>query len=70
MIKEVLEVLGQNNLREVSIVAQWIKDSIIVSMRMQILSLASLSGLRIQSCPKLQLSCRMWLGSSVALAVL
>ena len=70
MIKEVLEILGQNNPREVSIVAQWIKDSIIVSMRMQILSLASLSGLRIQSCPKLQLSSRMWLGSSVAVAML
>ena len=38
-------------------------------MRMQVRSLALLSGLRIQHCHKLQHRLQMWLGSSVAVAV-
>ena len=39
----------------VSVVAQWIKEPYTMSMRMRVLSLASLSGLRIQRCHKLWL---------------
>ena len=47
--------------------AQQVRD--IVPMRMQVRSLALLSGLRIQLCYKLQYRSQMQLGSSVALAV-
>ena len=40
-----------------------------VFMRMQVWSLASLSGLRIQHCHKLGCSLQMWLRSSIAMAV-
>ena len=39
-----------------------------VSVRMQVQSLAPLSGLRIWRCRKLQLQWQMWLGSTVAVA--
>ena len=42
----------------------------LVPMRMQVQSLASLSGLRIQCCCKLQHRSQMWFVSSVAVAVL
>ena len=54
----------------VPIVAQQVKDPPL-SLRMQVQSLASFSGLRNQCCHKLQCRCRfqMWLGSGVAVAV-
>ena len=52
----------------VSIVAQWVKSDI-VSTQIWIQMLASLSGLMIQHCHKLQHSSQMWLGSGVFLAV-
>ena len=41
----------------------------LVSMRTQVRSLASLSGLRIQRCCELWCRLKMWLGSGLALAV-
>ena len=41
----------------------------IVSVRVWVLSLASLSGLRIWCCHKLQCRSQMWLGSGIAVAV-
>ena len=52
----------------VSIVAQWVKSDT-VSTQIWIQMLASLSGLMIQHCHKLQHSSQMWLGSGVFLAV-
>ena len=52
----------------VPIVAQW-KQIQLVSMRMQVQSLASLSRLRIWRCLELQCRSQMWLGSSVAVAM-
>ena len=49
--------------------AQQVKDLTIVSVRVQVRSLASLSGLRIQHCHKLQRRSKMRLRSSVAVAV-
>ena len=51
------------------IVAQWVKDPHIVSMKMWVQSLASLSVLRIRCGPKLQCKLQMWLGPAVAMAV-
>ena len=45
------------------------KQSRLVSMRMQVPSLAVLSGLRIQRCCELWCRWRMWLRSHVAVAV-
>ena len=42
--------------------------SVVVSVRLQVRSLASLSGLRIQRCCKLQCRSQMWLGSDVDVA--
>ena len=52
----------------VPMVAQQVKSPT-VSTRMQVQSLALLSGLRLQLCCTLQHSLQMWLGSGVALAV-
>ena len=54
----------------VSLVAQQVKN--LISMRMQVQSLAGLSGLSIQPCCKVQCSSKMWLrfGSSIAVAVM
>ena len=52
----------------IPVVAQQVK-SLTVSMRMQVQSLALLSGLRIQHCPKLQCRSQMWLESGVAAVV-
>ena len=52
----------------VPVVAQQVKN-LTVSMRMQVQSLALLSGLRIQHCPKLQCRSQMWLESGVAAVV-
>ena len=41
----------------------------LVSMRLRVRSLASLSGLRIQCCRELWYSLQMWFGSHVAVAV-
>ena len=43
--------------------------TLLVSMRMRIQSLASLSGLRIRRCSKLQYRWQMWLRSGIAVAV-
>ena len=48
--------------------AQQVKNRL-VSMRMRVQSLASLSGLRIQHCHKMQQRSKIWLGSCVAVAV-
>ena len=62
--------MERNVLREgVPIVAQW-KVICLASMRPQVQSLASLSGLRIQRCRELWCRSQMWLGSGVAVAVL
>ena len=47
---------------------QW-KGIRLVSMKTQVPSLASLSGLRIQHCRKLSCRSQMWLGSGVTVAV-
>ena len=52
----------------VPVVAQW-KGIRIVSMRMWVQALASLSGLRIQCCHRLWCRSQMGLGSGVAVAV-
>ena len=52
----------------VPVVAQWFRTQL-VSIRTKVLSLASLRGLRIQHCHKLQCRSQMWLGSVVAVAV-
>ena len=52
----------------VPIVAQQIRIRL-VSMRMQVRSLALLSGLRIQHCHELWCGSQMWLGSRVAVAL-
>ena len=50
--------------------AQWVKNPMdIVSMRMQVQSLALLSGLRIQRCHKLWYRSQMQLGFGVAVVV-
>ena len=41
----------------------------LVSMRMQVPSLASLNGLRIQRCRKLRHGSQIWLGSSVSVGM-
>ena len=51
----------------VPVVAQQVKNQI-VSVRMQVQSLASLSGLRIWHCSKLLQRSQMWLGSGIAVA--
>ena len=48
--------------------AQW-KRTRLVSMRMQVQSLASLSGLRNRCCCELWCRSQMWLGSGTAMAV-
>ena len=53
----------------VPIVAQLVKNTDIVSVSMQVRSLASLRGLRIQRCLKLQCRSQMQLRSGVAVAV-
>ena len=53
---------------EFPVVAQW-KRIWLASMRMQVRSLASLSGLRIQCCCELRCRLKTWLGSSIAAAV-
>ena len=53
----------------VLIVAQWVKNLDIVPMRMQVQFLASLPGLKIQHCHKLQCRSQMWFGSLVAVAM-
>ena len=53
----------------VPIVAQQVKNPDILSMRMQVQSLALLSRLRIQCCRKLQSRLKMQLRSSIAVAV-
>ena len=53
----------------VPIVAQQ-KRIRLVSMRMQVRSLALLSGLRIRRCRELWCRSQMWLGSGVAVAVM
>ena len=45
------------------------KQTQLVSVRMQVRSLASLSGLRIQHYHELWCKSQMWLGSQVAMAV-
>jgi len=52
----------------VPVMAQW-KQIWLVSMRTQVRSLASLSGLRIQCCRELWCRSQMWLGSGIAVAV-
>ena len=53
----------------VPIAAQRVKDPmLLVSPRIRVLPLASLSGLRIWCCHKLLCSSQRWLGSSVAVA--
>ena len=52
----------------VSVVAQR-KRTPLVSMRMQVGSLALPSGLRIQCCCELRCRLQMWLGSGIAMAV-
>ena len=47
-----------NNMKSgVFIVSQWVKNPDIPSVKMQVQSLALLSELRIQCCPKLQIQC-------------
>ena len=58
----------QNNEFRVPIVAQKVKD-LKLSVRMWVISLASLNGLRIQCCHKFWHRSQMWLRSSVAVAV-
>ena len=53
----------------VLVVAQWVENPGIVSVRMWVLILDLLSGLRIQHCYKLRQRSQMWLGSSIAVAV-
>ena len=55
-------------IHRIPIVAQQVKTQI-VSMRTQVQSLASFSGLSFQHCQKLQPRLRMQLGSGVAVAV-
>ena len=45
----------------IPVMAQWVKNPTLVSMRMQVRSLASLSGLRIWHCRDLWCRSRMWL---------
>ena len=52
----------------VSIVAQRIRTQL-VSVRIQVQSLASLSALQIQCCPKLWCRLQMQLGSHISIAV-
>ena len=52
----------------VPIVAQW-KQTQLVSMRMQVRSLALLSELRILRCPELWCRLQTWLGCGIAVAV-
>ena len=52
----------------VPIMAQW-KQTWLVSMRTQVQSLASLSGLKIWCCHELWWKLQMWLRSSIAVAV-
>ena len=56
-------------LEGVPIVAQQVKEPSVISVRMQVQSLASLSGLGIQCCHKLWHRLQMWLGSSVVMVV-
>ena len=56
-------------LLRVCTVAQWVKNTTPLSMRMQVQSLALLSGLRIWLCHKLQHRSQMQLRSCVAVAV-
>ena len=53
----------------VPVVAQWERIQL-VSMMMQVGSLASLSGLRIWHCCDLWCRLKLWLGSDVAVAVM
>ena len=54
----------------VPIVTQWIKNlTLYLSIRRQVQSLASLNGLRIRHCSKLQHWLQMRLGSHIAVAV-
>ena len=52
----------------VPIMAQW-KQIQLGTMRLQVQSLALLTGLRIQHCHDLWCRLQMWLGSSVAVAL-
>ena len=58
----------ENQVGEFPVVAQW-KGTQPVSMRLQVLSLASLSGLRILHCPEVWCRIQMPLGSALAVAV-
>ena len=51
----------------VPVVSQWVTN--LISMRMQVLSLASFSGLGILRCCELWCRSQMWLRSQVAVAV-
>ena len=53
----------------VPVVAQQVKEPNIASVRMWVPSLASLSGLRIRHCHKLQRRSPRWLGPGIAVAV-
>ena len=52
----------------VPIVAQW-KQIQLGTMRLQVRSLASISGLRIRRCQELWCRSQTWLGSGIAVAV-
>ena len=61
-------VMNQRMFVRVPIMAQW-KWISLVTMRTQVPSLSSLSGLRIWHCHELWCRLQMWLGSDIAVAV-
>ena len=64
-----LLLLLENSVLGVPRVAQRV-ENLTLSMRMQVQSLALLSGLRIQTCHRLQVrGSRMWLRTGIAVAV-
>ena len=64
----VLINMAKKLLPGVPVVAPWLTIRL-GTMRLQIPSLASLSGLRIQHCPELWCRSQMWLRSCIAVAV-
>ena len=66
--KKALNLYYTKRITGVPITAQW-KRIQLGTMRLQVRSLASLRGLRIQRCRELGCRLQMWLGSGVAVAV-
>ena len=66
--KKLLQNPNSDMFKFFPIVAQW-KRIRLVSVRMQVQSMASLSGLRIQRCHELWCRSQIWLGSYVVVPV-